>query len=70
MVLEACEDPSPLAVGELGVDPMEQMHVGGEGRVCVEVMLHDFCFRERSAKALNGPRSIVGSNHLEAMFDE
>jgi len=63
---KAGEDFLPLAVGELGVDSMEEVNVGHKRFVTAQVVVANDYFREGLDEALYGRLSIVGHDELAA----
>jgi hypothetical protein len=61
---KAGEDFLPFAVVELGVNSMEEMHVGHERFVAAQVVVANDYFREHLDEALDGRLSIVGHDEL------
>jgi len=59
---KAGEDVSPLAVAELGVDSMEEVHVGHEWFVPAQIVIANVDFREDLGKALQGRLPVVGDD--------
>jgi glycosyltransferase involved in cell wall biosynthesis len=61
---EAAQDRAPVPVGQLGVDPVEEVEVGDQRRVGPQVVADDLGLGEQLAQAGDGRLGVVGGDEL------